>query len=63
MEAQATAAAAPMKTDAAKAAYTDEECNNRFDTISRTGAIYFSLGSALEKLLNNAEVLMKFGTS
>lgn len=40
------AAAAPMKTDAAKATYTDEECNNRFDTISRTGAIYFAFGSA-----------------
>jgi outer membrane protein OmpA-like peptidoglycan-associated protein len=41
------AAAAPMKTDAAKATYTDEECGNRFDTISRSGAIYFAYGSAV----------------
>jgi outer membrane protein OmpA-like peptidoglycan-associated protein len=39
-------AAAPMKTDAAKATFSDEECKNRFDVISRTGAIYFSSGSA-----------------
>jgi OmpA-OmpF porin, OOP family len=44
--AAASAAAAPMKTDAAKGGYSDEECNNRFETISRTGAIYFAYGSA-----------------
>lgn len=40
------AVAAPMATDAAKTAYSDEECHNRFDVISRTGAIYFGAGSA-----------------
>jgi OmpA-OmpF porin, OOP family len=48
----ATAAAAstppsgPMKTDSSKALYSDEECKNRFETISSTGAIYFQSGSA-----------------
>ena len=40
------AVAAPMKTDADKATYSEEECNNRFETISRTGAIYFAFGRA-----------------
>ena len=40
------AAVAPMKTDAAKAAYSDEECNNRLETLSHTGAIYFETGRA-----------------
>jgi OOP family OmpA-OmpF porin len=35
-----------MKTDADKATYSEEECNNRFETISRTGAIYFAFASA-----------------
>ena len=42
----AAAAVAPMKTDADKATYSDEECRNRFETISRTGAIYFAYSSA-----------------
>jgi OmpA-OmpF porin, OOP family len=40
------AVAAPMKTDADKATYSEEECNNRFETMSRTGAIYFAFASA-----------------
>jgi len=40
------AVAGPVATDASKAAYTDEECVNRFDVLSRTGAIYFRTGSA-----------------
>jgi OOP family OmpA-OmpF porin len=36
----------PIVTDAAKKSYTAEECHNRFDVISRTGAIYFKSGSA-----------------
>ncbi|MDQ6438119.1 OmpA family protein [Mesorhizobium sp. LHD-90] len=40
------AAVGPVKTDESKQAYTDEECVNRFDVLSRTGAIYFRRGSA-----------------
>ncbi|MFI0842648.1 OmpA family protein [Mesorhizobium sp. IMUNJ 23232] len=40
------AAAGPVETDASKATYTDEECVNRFEVLSRTGAIYFRRGSA-----------------
>lgn len=36
----------PMATDASKATYSNEECGNRFEVISRTGAIYFRSGSA-----------------
>ncbi|HUG61384.1 MAG TPA: OmpA family protein [Methylomirabilota bacterium] len=36
----------PVITDAAKATYTDEECFNRFEVLSRTGAIFFRTGSA-----------------
>lgn len=44
----ATAAAptGPIATDATKAEYSNEECVNRFDVLSRTGAIYFRSGSA-----------------
>jgi OmpA-OmpF porin, OOP family len=38
---------APMVTDDAKTAYSDDECVNRFETISRAGAIYFARGSAV----------------
>jgi len=49
--AQAVAAAAPadagpVATDASKASFSDEECLNRFDVLSRTGAIYFRSASA-----------------
>lgn len=40
------AAVGPIETDAGKAAYSQEECTNRFDVLSRTGAIYFRSGSA-----------------
>jgi outer membrane protein OmpA-like peptidoglycan-associated protein/polyisoprenoid-binding protein YceI len=36
----------PVATDASKAAFSQDECVNRFDVISRTGAIYFRPGSA-----------------
>ncbi|MEQ1952325.1 OmpA family protein [Mesorhizobium yinganensis] len=39
-------AAGPVETDASKASYADEECVNRFEVLSRTGAIYFRRGSA-----------------
>ncbi|HEY1862080.1 MAG TPA: OmpA family protein [Roseiarcus sp.] len=42
----AAASNGPIVTDAAKKSYTAEECHNRFDVISRTGAIYFKSGSA-----------------
>ena len=42
----AQVAAAPVTTDAAKSAFTAEECVNRFEVLSRTGAIYFREGSA-----------------
>jgi outer membrane protein OmpA-like peptidoglycan-associated protein/polyisoprenoid-binding protein YceI len=42
----AAASNGPIVTDAAKQSYTAEECHNRFDVISRTGAIYFKSGSA-----------------
>ena len=35
-----------MTTDAAKSAFTAEECVNRFEVLSLTGAIYFREGSA-----------------
>ena len=38
--------AGPIATDATKAEYSNEECVNRFDVLSRTGAIYFRSGSA-----------------
>lgn len=41
-----TQAVGPIATDATKAEYTSEECANRFDVLSRTGAIYFRSGSA-----------------
>jgi OOP family OmpA-OmpF porin len=41
-----TAAVGPVETDISKSTYTDEECVNRFDVLSRTGAIYFRPGSA-----------------
>ena len=40
-----TQAVGPIATDATKAEYTSEECANRFDVLSRTGAIYFRSGS------------------
>jgi OmpA-OmpF porin, OOP family len=40
------ASTGPIVTDASKKSYTAEECHNRFDVISRTGAIYFKSGSA-----------------
>jgi OOP family OmpA-OmpF porin len=36
----------PVVTDAAKASFSNEECVNRFEVISRTGAIYFRTASA-----------------
>jgi OmpA-OmpF porin, OOP family len=36
----------PVLTDAGKASFTEEECLNRFEVLSRTGAIYFRAGSA-----------------
>lgn len=39
-------ATGPIPTDAAKSAYTPEECANRFEVLSRTGSIYFRSGSA-----------------
>ena len=36
----------PISTDAAKANFSDEECQNRFAVLSRTGAIYFRPASA-----------------
>jgi outer membrane protein OmpA-like peptidoglycan-associated protein len=42
----AAASNGPIVTDAVKQSYTAEECHNRFDVISRTGAIYFKSGSA-----------------
>jgi len=40
------AAAGPVTTDAGKSAFSAEECLNRFEVLSRTGAIYFREGSA-----------------
>ena len=40
------APAGPIATDASKAAYSEEECRDRFEVISRTGAIYFKTNSA-----------------
>lgn len=39
-------ATGPVVTDAAKTVYSDEECSNRLDVLSKTGAIYFRSGSA-----------------
>jgi OmpA-OmpF porin, OOP family len=36
----------PVVTDAGKASFTEEECLNRFEVLSRTGAIYFRTASA-----------------
>lgn len=44
--APAAEAAGPVETDASKAAYSDEECVNRFEVLSRTGSIYFRIASA-----------------
>jgi len=44
--AAATTQVGPIATDATKAEYSAEECVNRFDVLSRTGAIYFRTGSA-----------------
>lgn len=41
-----SAPAGPIATDASKAAYSDEECRNRFEVMSRTGAVYFRPDSA-----------------
>ncbi len=36
----------PVATDASKASFSNDECVNRFEVISRTGAIYFRTASA-----------------
>jgi len=36
----------PVATDAAKTTFSDDECMNRFEVLSRTGAIYFRPASA-----------------
>ncbi|MCR5856365.1 OmpA family protein [Mesorhizobium sp. J428] len=41
-----TADVGPVATDASKASFSKEECVNRFEVISRTGAIYFRTASA-----------------
>jgi outer membrane protein OmpA-like peptidoglycan-associated protein len=38
--------AGPVATDASKTAFSDDECLNRFEVLSRTGAIYFRSASA-----------------
>jgi outer membrane protein OmpA-like peptidoglycan-associated protein len=38
--------AGPVATDASKTAFSDDECLNRFEVLSRTGAIYFRTASA-----------------
>lgn len=43
---QAAAVKGPVTTDSDKAAFSQEECLNRFEVLSRTGAIYFRAGSA-----------------
>lgn len=40
------AAAGPVATDAGKTTFSDDECLNRFEVLSRTGAIYFRPASA-----------------
>ena len=42
----APSAAGPVETDAGKTAFTADECLNRFEVLSKTGAIYFREGSA-----------------
>src|SRR5882757_2405634 len=37
---------APVATDAGKTTFSDDECLNRFEVLSRTGAIYFRPASA-----------------
>ena len=44
--AQPGADVGPVVTDASKASFSDDECVNRFEVISRTGAIYFRTASA-----------------
>ncbi|MBH0237552.1 OmpA family protein [Methylobrevis albus] len=44
--AAAPAVAGPVVTDAARADFSDEECLNRFEVLSRTGAVYFATASA-----------------
>jgi len=44
--AAAAATVGPVATDATKDQYSQEECQNRFEVLSRTGAIYFRSGSA-----------------
>jgi OmpA-OmpF porin, OOP family len=44
--APATTEVGPVATDAAKTAFSQDECVNRFEVISRTGAIYFRTDSA-----------------
>jgi outer membrane protein OmpA-like peptidoglycan-associated protein/polyisoprenoid-binding protein YceI len=44
--AAAPADAGPVATDAGKSNFSDEECLNRFEVLSRTGAIYFRPASA-----------------
>jgi outer membrane protein OmpA-like peptidoglycan-associated protein len=38
--------AGPVATDASKTSFSDDECLNRFQVLSRTGAIYFRTASA-----------------
>lgn len=38
--------AGPVATDASKTSFSDDECLNRFEVLSRTGAIYFRTASA-----------------
>jgi len=44
--APAAAEVGPVTTDASKTEFSQDECLNRFEVISRTGAIYFRSGSA-----------------
>lgn len=41
----ATTEVGPVATDAAKTAFSEDECLNRFEVLSRTGAIYFRSAS------------------
>ena len=43
---QTPAGVGPVTTDASRAAFSTDECANRFEVISRTGAIYFRTASA-----------------
>lgn len=42
----APADAGPVATDAGKTSFSDDECLNRFEVLSRTGAVYFRPASA-----------------